>query len=80
MRSDICFVVNRVCQFRRASTNSHWAIVKCILCYLQGMTSYGLHITRSSFFALHGFMDADWAVTLMIAGLQVITLFSLVTQ
>jgi hypothetical protein len=44
------------------------------------MTSSGLHITRSSFFALHGFMDADWPVTLMIAGLQVITLFSLVTQ
>jgi hypothetical protein len=25
------------------------------------MTSYGLHITRSYSFALHGFTDADWA-------------------
>jgi hypothetical protein len=25
------------------------------------MTSYNLHITRNSFFALHGFIDADWA-------------------
>jgi len=35
--------------------------VKCILRYLRGTTSHGLHITRSSFFALHGFTDADWA-------------------
>ena len=41
--------------------NSYWAAVKCILCYLQGTTSYGLHITRISSFTLHGFMDADWA-------------------
>jgi len=35
--------------------------VKRILRYLQGTTSYGLHITRGSSFALHGFTDADWA-------------------
>jgi hypothetical protein len=44
-----------------ASTYSHWAAVKCILCYLKGTTSYGFHITRDFFFALHGFTDADWA-------------------
>jgi hypothetical protein len=27
---------------------------------IQGTTSYGLHITRSFSFALHGFTDADW--------------------
>jgi len=35
--------------------------VKHILRYLRGTTSHGLHITRSSSFALHGFTDADWA-------------------
>jgi hypothetical protein len=80
MRLDICFAVNRVCQFIRASINSHWAIVKCIMCYFQGITSYGLHITCNSFFTLHGFTDVDWVVTLMIASIQVITLFSLVTK
>ena len=60
-RLDICFVVNRVCQFIHAPTNSHWAAEKCILRYLRGTTSHGLHITRSSSFALHGFTDADWA-------------------
>ena len=43
-----------------APTNSHWAAMKCILCYLRGMASHGLHITSSSSFSLHGFIDADW--------------------
>jgi len=60
-RLDICFAVNRVCQFMHAPTDSHWAAVKCILRYLKGMTSYGFHITRGSSVALHGFIDADWA-------------------
>jgi len=60
-RPDICFVVNRVCQFIHAPTDSHWAAVKRILCYLKGTASYGFHITRGSSFALHGFTDANWA-------------------
>jgi hypothetical protein len=43
-----------------APTDSHWAAVKCILCYLQGTIIYDLHITRSFSFVLHGFTDADW--------------------
>jgi hypothetical protein len=56
---DICFTINRVCQFMHASTDSHWAAVKRILHYLKGTTSYGFHINRGSSFALHGFTDAD---------------------
>jgi histone deacetylase 1/2 len=41
-------------------TDSRWGAVKRILRYLQGTTSYGLHITRSSSIALHGFTNADW--------------------
>jgi len=61
MRQDICFTVNRVCQFMHAPTYSHWAIVKHILHYLHGTTTYDLHITCSSSFALHGFTNVDWA-------------------
>jgi hypothetical protein len=43
-----------------APTNSHWIVVKHILHYLRGTTTHGLHITRSSSFALYGFTDADW--------------------
>jgi hypothetical protein len=44
-----------------ALTNSHWAAIKRILCYLKGMTTHGLHITHSTSFVLHGFTDVDWA-------------------
>jgi len=44
-----------------SSTYSHWAAIKRILHYLKGTTTHGLHITRSSSFALYGFTDADWA-------------------
>jgi hypothetical protein len=60
-RPDICFAINRACQFMHAPTNSHWTAVKHILRYLRGTTTHGLHITRSPSFALHGFTDADWA-------------------
>jgi len=60
-RPDICFAVNKVCQYMHAPTDSHWVAVKCILRYLKGTTSYGFHITRGTSFALHGFTDADWA-------------------
>jgi len=56
---NICFAIYRVCQFMHAVTDSHWAAVKLILRYLRGTASHGLHITRSSSFALHGFTDAD---------------------
>ena len=42
-----------------APIESHWTAVKRILRYLRGTTSHGLHITRSSSSALHGFTDAD---------------------
>jgi hypothetical protein len=43
-----------------APTNTYWVVVKHILRYLKGTVSFGLHITRSSSFSLHGFTDVDW--------------------
>jgi len=40
-RPDICFAVNRVCQFMHAPTDT----VKRILRYLKGTVSYGFYIT-----------------------------------
>ena len=60
-RPDICYAVNKVCQFMHAPTEDHWFAVKRILRYLQATASYGLHITRDSPLSLHGFTDADWA-------------------
>jgi histone deacetylase 1/2 len=60
-RPDICYAVNKVCQFMHAPTTGHWAAVKHILRYLKGTSSFGLHLTRDSALSLHGFTDADWA-------------------
>jgi hypothetical protein len=44
-----------------APTEGHWVVVKRILRYLKGTSSFGLHLTRDSALSLHGFIDADWA-------------------
>jgi len=59
-RLDICYAVNKVCQFMHAHTESHWAAVKRILRYLKGTSSYDIHLTRGSSLSLHGFTDVDW--------------------
>jgi len=50
----------KVCQFMDAP-ESHWAVVKCILCYLKGTSDYGIQLSRGSSLSLHGFTNADWA-------------------
>jgi hypothetical protein len=35
-------------------------VVRHVLHYLQGTTSYGMHITWGFFLSLHGFTNADW--------------------
>jgi len=60
MRLDICFVVNKVCQFMYAPTNTHWATIKHILRYLSGIVSFSLHITRSFSFTLYCLIYRCW--------------------
>jgi hypothetical protein len=56
---DICYVINKVCQFMHALTKSHWVVVKRILRYLKVTSSFSLHLTRGSSLSLHRFTDAD---------------------
>jgi histone deacetylase 1/2 len=60
-RPDICFAINKVCQFLHAPTTVHWSSVKRILRYLQGTLTIGLHIRRSPSMMVSAFSDADWA-------------------
>ena len=66
-RPNICYAANKVCQFMHFPTESHWAaemkrftIIKRILRYLKGTSSFGLHLTRGSSLSLHSFTDVDW--------------------
>jgi histone deacetylase 1/2 len=60
-RPDICFVVNKVCQFLHAPTTTHWSAVKRILCYIHGSLSLGLKIRKSPSAVVSAFSDVDWA-------------------
>jgi len=54
-----------------ALIEDHWIAIKHILCYLQAMTSYDLHITRGSSFSFHGFTNAIRQAVLMTINLLV---------
>jgi histone deacetylase 1/2 len=60
-RPDICFAVNKVCQFLHAPTTVHWSVVKRLLRYVRGSLTMGLTIRKSSSMIVSAFSDADWA-------------------
>ncbi|XP_028093545.1 uncharacterized protein LOC114293626 [Camellia sinensis] len=59
-RPDIAFAVNQACQHMQASTNAHFALVKCLLRYIQGTVSHGLTFRKGSY-DLYAFTDSNWA-------------------
>lgn len=59
-RPDICFAVNRVCQFMQAPTQQHWQAVKKLLRYVKGTSSYGLVFTKPTSFSITSYCDSDW--------------------
>ncbi|XP_062085768.1 uncharacterized mitochondrial protein AtMg00810-like [Humulus lupulus] len=60
-RLDISFSVNKLSQFLKAPTTTHWSAVKRILRYSKGNIHHGLHIKYSERLTLTSFSDADWA-------------------
>jgi histone deacetylase 1/2 len=59
-RPNICFVVNKVCQFLHSPTTTHWSVVKRILRYVRGIMNLGLRIGKSKSMMVSAFSDADW--------------------
>jgi histone deacetylase 1/2 len=60
-RPNICFAVNKVCQFLHSPTTTHWSAVKRILRYVCGIMNLGLRIVKSKSMMVSAFSDADWA-------------------
>ena len=63
-RSDLAFLVNKLSQFLKAPTISHWNACKRILRYIKGTLSYGLTFKSSQLLNLEGYCDVDWASNL----------------
>lgn len=61
MRPDICYLVNKLCQFLHAPTTSHMQAVKRLLRYLKGTLHLGILFTPSPNIPITCYTDADWA-------------------
>ena len=75
--TNICYAVNKVCQYLHAPTTLHWTAAKRIMRYIKHTPSVGLKFMRSQSTLVSAFSDADWTGCLMIEGLQEVLLFSL---
>ena len=61
MRPDIYYIVNALSQFMSDLKHIHWVDAKHVLRYVQGTITYGLRYTSSSGVLLVGYVDSDWA-------------------
>jgi hypothetical protein len=59
-RPDIAFAVNQISQFCKNPQPAHWAAVKRIFSYLQGMRGYGLRFGPLNTVPI-GYTDSDYA-------------------
>ena len=60
-RPDLCFAVNKVCQFLHAPTTLHRTAAKRILRYVKYTVNVGLTFSRSQSTLVSAFTNADWA-------------------
>jgi hypothetical protein len=59
---DLAYVVQQVYLFMSDPCEPHLALIKHILCYVEGTLSNGLHIGTSLVESLATYSDADWAI------------------
>jgi hypothetical protein len=60
-RPDLSYAVGAVSRFMQELHELHWKDAKCILRYVQGTITFGIHYATDSTLDLIGFTDSDWA-------------------
>lgn len=58
--SNMAYVVNKVFQFMHPPKEAHWTITKHILRYLQGISYFGLAISKSTHLHMTTLCDVNW--------------------
>jgi hypothetical protein len=56
----ISYEFDIVSRFMQEPHELHWKVAKCILRYIQGTITFGIHYETNSTFDLIGFTDFDW--------------------
>jgi hypothetical protein len=59
-RLDLSYVVGAVSRFMQELHELHWKATMCILQYVQGTITFGIHYSIDSTLDLIGFSDSDW--------------------
>jgi hypothetical protein len=62
---DICYAVIATSQFMTEPRQRHWVAEKHILRYLRGTITYGMRYTFSGGLFLQGYVDVEWAGSLV---------------
>jgi hypothetical protein len=60
-RPNLSYAVGVVSRFMQEPHELHWKAAKCILRYVQGTITFGIHYVTESTLYLIGFTDSDWA-------------------
>jgi hypothetical protein len=60
-RPNLAYAVQQVCLFMHDPREPHLALLKCVLRYVKGTLSTGLHIGTGTITSLTAYSDADWA-------------------
>lgn len=58
-RPDIQFAVNFICQRMHAPTVTDFGLLKRIICYIRGTTTFGLHMYKDSSLTISTYSDSD---------------------
>jgi hypothetical protein len=58
---DLSYAVGAVSRFMQEMHELHWKDAKCILRYVQGTITFGIHYVAESTLDLIGFINSDWA-------------------
>ncbi|XP_058746713.1 uncharacterized mitochondrial protein AtMg00810-like [Vicia villosa] len=59
-RPEISYAVQQVCLHMHAPSTQYMFALKFILCYVQGIIHFGLHLSSSLITKLISYTDADW--------------------
>jgi hypothetical protein len=59
-RPDLSYAVGVVSRFMQELHELHWKYAKCILRYIQGTITFGIHYAADSTLYLIRFTDSDW--------------------
>jgi hypothetical protein len=58
-RPDLTYAVHQVRLHMHCPRDTHWELIKRILCYIHGTTTHGVHIIGSNNLQIKAYSNAD---------------------